>query len=227
MPDLTQALRAAEAFDAPAQSAGGLAWDGSHLWLSDFGARELHRVDPITLAVTHTLQAHGTPAGLAWDGTRLWQAVFNTGVVVALDPERGEALARLVLPESLGLIQLAGLAWDGTTLWCACQQRGKLCAVDIALAAGECLLHSIAPLSDLAWDGATLWACGASGLRWDGLAWEETENAQYVLVCLDPGSGDERERYPLPFWPMGLTWAKDDLWISDSQHRKLHRVRVT
>jgi sugar lactone lactonase YvrE len=226
MADLTQALRAAERLDAPVESTGGLTWDGTHLWLSDFAAQALHRLDPASLAVTHTLEAHGTPAGLAWDGSQLWQAVFDEGVVVALDPERGELRKRLVLPEALGLIQLAGLAWDGRYLWCASQQHGKLAAVDIALQSGTRSLQALAPLSDLAWDGAALWASGAIGLRWDGLAWEETDTTQYVLSRLDPDSGNELERYRLAFWPMGLTWVNDELWISDSQHRALHRVRV-
>jgi hypothetical protein len=116
------------------------------------------------------------------------------------------------------------LAWDGSHLWCASQQDGRLLAVDVALERVAHRLQSIAPLGDLAWDGSCLWVGGASGLMWDGLAWEETDAQQYVLVCLDPRAEAETGRYPLPFWPMGLTWATHDLWLSDSQHRKLHRL---
>ncbi len=226
MLDLTDALKAPDSFDAPAQGAGGLAWDGSHLWLADFAAHRLLRLDPATLSVVGSLKAHGMPAGLAWDGSRLWQAVFNAGVAVGLDPSSGEVVARAVLPEDQGLVRLAGLAWDGTYLWCASQQDGRLLAMDLPLETVAHCLQSIAPLGDLAWDGSCLWVGGASGLRWDGLAWQETEAQQYVLVCLDPASGREVRRHSLPFWPMGMAWANDDLWISDSQRRRLHRVRA-
>jgi hypothetical protein len=212
--------------DVPVQGAGGLAWDGTHLWLADFRVKALLCLDAGTLTVQRQLPSQGTPGGLTWDGRLLWQAVFGAGVAVGLDPETGQVQRRAVLPEDRGLVRIAGLAWDGTYLWCGSQQDGLLYAVDVLEETVIRSLSSLAPLGGATWDGRHLWVGGASGLQWNGQSWIDEGQPAYQLLKLDPEEGSALARYSLAYWPMGLTWDGSRLWVSDSQHSKLHQVAV-
>jgi sugar lactone lactonase YvrE len=222
----TKHLVSIATYDAPAQGAGGLAWDGTHLWLADFRVKTLLRLDAATLTVQRQLPSQGTPGGLTWDGRLLWQAVFGAGVAVGLDPETGHVQRRAVLPENQGLVRIAGLAWDGTYLWCGSQQDGLLYAVDVPEETVSRSLSLLAPLGGVAWDGQHFWVGGASGLHWNGQSWIDEGQPVYQLLKLDPEEGKALDHYSLAYWPMGLAWDGSWLWVSDSQHSKLHQIAV-
>lgn len=212
--------------EAPTRGTGGLTWDGTRFWLADFEMKELLCLDPGSLAVQRRTLSQGTPGGLTWDGHLLWQAIFGAGVVVGLDPKTGQVRRRAALPEEQGPVHVAGLTWDGARLWCGSQKDGLLYAMDLREEAVDRTLSALAPLGGLAWDGSCLWAGGASKLRWDGDSWVEDAPHSYLLLKLDPEDGQVLNRYRLPFWPMGLTWDGSHMWVSDSQHGKLHQLAV-
>jgi hypothetical protein len=213
-------------YDVAVQGAGGLAWDGVHLWLADFRAKQLLCLDPASMAIKRRLSSRGTPGGLAWDGRWLWQAVFGAGVALGLDPRDGQIRQRAVLPEEKGLVQVAGLAWDGRHLWCCSQRDGLLYAVDVQGEGVARTLTASPPLGGLAWDGHSLWVGTSSALRWDGEAWVADAPQHNLLQQLSHDDGRPQKQIELAYWPMGLAWDGTHLWVSDSQHSKLHQLAI-
>ena len=57
----------------PGGHSSGLTWDGEALWLADWRAQELVRMDPKSGKVLKTLPSPGfAPEGLAWGAARLY-----------------------------------------------------------------------------------------------------------------------------------------------------------
>ena len=103
--------------------AGGLAWDGSALWFSDYYpvARVL-RVNPAngdTLAMFNTSAVK--PLGVGYDGSSIWISSEDTGVerVYRLNQTTGETLWSFPLPAHTPQPgrRPRGVAWDGQFLW--------------------------------------------------------------------------------------------------------------
>lgn len=76
----------------------GLAWDGTHLVMSD-GTPQLRWLDPERFEVVRTLEvtAAGEPVHnlneLAWIDGEIWANIFQTKKVARIDPESGAVLA--------------------------------------------------------------------------------------------------------------------------------------
>ncbi len=93
-----------------------LAWDGSHIWRSDWSADEFYRTDPFTGAVVETLAAvNQWPNGIEWDGTSLWVTDSLGGMrMFEIDPTTGDTLFSFPAGSSNFA---GGIAWDGTYLY--------------------------------------------------------------------------------------------------------------
>ncbi len=111
---------------------GGAAFDGNHLWVSEFLTAKLHRLDPTTGELLQTILAPGPyVGGLAWDGTALWCLPEQSGTIYQLDPKDGTVLHSIPAP-SKGQRDPngSGLAWDGTALWHADYSSRQLYRLD-------------------------------------------------------------------------------------------------
>jgi outer membrane protein assembly factor BamB len=113
---------------------GGAAFDGTDLWVSDFFARKINRLDATTGEVLQTIPAPGPyVGGLAWDGSTLWCLPEQTATIFQIDPSNGDILHSIPAP-SLGQKDPngSGLAWDGTALWHADYGMRRLYRLDPA-----------------------------------------------------------------------------------------------
>ncbi|HWP44084.1 MAG TPA: hypothetical protein VNO14_12650 [Blastocatellia bacterium] len=88
-------------------------WDGQNLWVADFGADQLKRVNPSNGQVLESIPVGDGPARILFDGTNLWVSNFNgdsVTVVRAVGNLRGTVLATLT---GNGLVGPTGLAFGG------------------------------------------------------------------------------------------------------------------
>jgi DNA-binding beta-propeller fold protein YncE len=113
---------------------GGVAWDGSHIWVGTyFGSATLYQIDPVSCSVVHTIPSPSPEGvgGLAWDGSHLWCCPEQTGQIYELDPADGSVISVIPAP-SFGEPDpnAAGLAWDGQYLWHADYGHGMLYKLD-------------------------------------------------------------------------------------------------
>jgi DNA-binding beta-propeller fold protein YncE len=91
-------------------------WDGENLWVADFAADRVRRVDPATGAVLQSIAVGSRPRELLFDGTNLWVTnglSDSLTVIRAVGGLRGTVLATIT---GNGLDAPRGLAFDGENI---------------------------------------------------------------------------------------------------------------
>lgn len=199
-------------FSTGGQAPKGLAWDGSHLWVSDLvgGSNVIRRMTVEGDAVDSFSSPCGDPLGMAWDGEHLW-------VLDAWGPDdignrlyqvdgAGTILKTVKLPADYS----TGLAWDGAFLWAADGTQGRIGKIDPST--GDVVASFDSPGPDprgLAWDGRYLW-----NADWTNREIYQLDTAGTVLRTFSaPG-----------ITPMGLAWDGENLWCADLDTYTLYRL---
>ncbi len=96
----------------------GLAWAEGTLWVGQYRERKIHQIDPETGAVLRTLESNRFVTGVTWVDGELWHGTWEgeASDLRRVDPETGEVLTRLAMPEGVGV---SGLESDGRDLFYA------------------------------------------------------------------------------------------------------------
>lgn len=107
----------------------GLAWAEGTLWVGQYRERKIHQIDPETGAILRTIESDRFVTGVTWVDGELWHGTWEEDAsdLRRIVPETGEVLARLEMPEGVGV---SGLESDGGELFfCGGGPSGKLRAV--------------------------------------------------------------------------------------------------
>src|SRR3982751_1413141 len=81
-------------------SDSGLAWAEGTLWVGQYRDRKIHQIDPDTGAVLRTIESNRFVTGVTWVDGELWHGTLEgDSEIRRVDPETGEVLTRLVMPE--------------------------------------------------------------------------------------------------------------------------------
>ncbi|SAL09097.1 glutamine cyclotransferase [Caballeronia peredens] len=116
----------------PAPGGGGdsgLAWAEGTLWVGEYQARKIHQVDPQNGAVLRTIESNRFVTGVTWVDGELWHATWegDESELRRIDPQSGEVVERLDMPEGTGV---SGLEADGhDRFYCGGGRTGKVRAV--------------------------------------------------------------------------------------------------
>jgi glutamine cyclotransferase len=116
----------------PAPGGGGdsgLAWAEGTLWVGHYRERKIHQVDPQTGKVLRTINSNRFVTGVTWVDGELWHGTWENekSEVCRIDPETGEVLEELAMPEGVGV---SGLESDGgERFFCGGGTSGKLRSV--------------------------------------------------------------------------------------------------
>jgi glutamine cyclotransferase len=96
----------------PSGAASGLAWAEGSLWVGEYRNRKIHQVDPETGRVLRTINSDRFVTGVTWVDGELWHATLEEGQseLRRVDPQSGEVLEQLDMPEGAGV---SGLESDG------------------------------------------------------------------------------------------------------------------
>jgi streptogramin lyase len=99
-----------------------LAEDGDHLWVSDFEASQVLRLDLRRRQVDATVRDVRFPTGLAVGAGAVWVAQHRSGVVQRIDPRTAEITASVQLRGTLEQVVFGhGAVWvagnNGHALW--------------------------------------------------------------------------------------------------------------
>ena len=98
------------AIPTPGGGASGLAWAEGTLWVGQFSDRKIHQIDPETGALLRTIESDRFVTGVSWVDGELWHGTWEGGSDIRrIDPETGEVLTRLVMPEGT---EVSGLESD-------------------------------------------------------------------------------------------------------------------
>jgi glutamine cyclotransferase len=90
----------------------GLAWAEGALWVGEYRARKIHKIDPETGKVLHTLESNRFVTGVTWVDDALWHGTLENdeSELRQVDPQTGEVRQRLAMPAGS---LVSGLESDG------------------------------------------------------------------------------------------------------------------
>jgi hypothetical protein len=123
-------------FSSPTRFIGGAAWDGSFLWVSDYGPTSgstyLYKINWATKSIVDSIRTIGLqPQGITWDGQYLYYAMDlngsepNQSLIYVLDPVTRDTVRTIPMPEPANVdCNPRGLAWDGHYLWLVAEPVG-------------------------------------------------------------------------------------------------------
>jgi len=96
----------------------GLTWAEGTLWVGQYRERKIHQIDPATGAILRTIESNRFVTGVTWVDGELWHgtAEGDDSDIRRIDPETGEVLARLTMPEGT---MVSGLESDQRDLFYA------------------------------------------------------------------------------------------------------------
>lgn len=107
----------------------GLAWAEGTLWVGEYRERKIHQVDPETGAILRTIASTRFVTGVTWVDGEMWHGTWEdeTSDLRRIDPQTGEVLERIEMPEG---ITVSGLESDGRDrFFCGGGRSGKVRAV--------------------------------------------------------------------------------------------------
>jgi glutamine cyclotransferase len=96
----------------------GLAWAEGTLWVGQYRDRKILQIDPNTGAVLRTIASNRFVTGVTWIDGELWHGTWegDDSDIRRVDPQTGEVLTRLTMPEGTAV---SGLESDGGDLFYA------------------------------------------------------------------------------------------------------------
>jgi glutamine cyclotransferase len=96
----------------------GLTWAEGTLWVGQYRDRKIHQIDPETGAILRTIESNRFVTGVTWVDGELWHGTWegDESDIRRVDPESGKVLARLAMPDGVGV---SGLESDGAELFYA------------------------------------------------------------------------------------------------------------
>ena len=107
----------------------GLAWAEGTLWVGQHRGRRIHQIDPETGKILRTIESNRVVTGVTWVDGQLWHGTWegDDSDVRRINPQTGEVLERLDMPEGTGV---SGLESDGgDCFFCGGGGSGKIRAI--------------------------------------------------------------------------------------------------
>jgi glutamine cyclotransferase len=103
----------------------GLTWAEGRLWVGQYRDRKIYCIDPETGSIERTIQSDRFVTGVTWVDGELWHGTWegDTSDVRRIDPQTGEVLECLDLPEGIGV---SGLAAHADRLYCGGGRQGRI-----------------------------------------------------------------------------------------------------
>ena len=82
-------------------SDSGLAWGEGTLWVGQYHDRRIHQIDPDTGTILRTIESNRFVTGVTWVDGELWHGTWegDESDIRRVDPEAGEVLTRLTMPD--------------------------------------------------------------------------------------------------------------------------------
>ena len=83
--------------------ASGLTWAEGTLWVGQYRDRKIHQIDPQTGTILRTIESNRFVTGVTWVDGELWHGTWegDDADIRQVDPETGEVLIRLTMPEGM------------------------------------------------------------------------------------------------------------------------------
>ncbi|MBD3225829.1 MAG: transglutaminase [Caldithrix sp.] len=195
-------------FTAPGRFCTGMTFDGEHLWIADYKADKLFKINPLNGETVASIPSPGFwPTGLAWDGQNLWNVDRKQSKMFKIDPKTGNILNTLDAPSS----NPQGLTWDGNTLWVSDNKNNEIMKIDMNDGTAVQTIRGPARrVQGITFDGTYLWAADRYE---DELYMIDAQRGQVIMIVDSPGP-----------YPRGMAWDGQDLWNVDYEQDKVRQL---
>ena len=90
----------------------GVAFDGTHIWVANYGDGTVSKIDAASGVVAATITVGNSPSGVAFDGTHIWVANYADDTVSKIAAGTGVVAATITVGDGPW-----GVAFDGTHIW--------------------------------------------------------------------------------------------------------------
>ena len=195
----------------------GLTWDGQYLWLGDWLAQKIYKLNSSDGSIITSISITSLPLparscnGLAWDGGYLWfsdsleQKIYKISTTGSLKT----AFSAPGGVDGWG----KGLTWDGQRLWHADFRMDTIYKLNPSN--GAVITSFSSPANDpqgLAWDGQYLW---------------HSDSGSGMIYKLNPFDGSVITFFSAPGSEIGdLTWDGQYLWCNEGSTLKIYQIEV-
>lgn len=187
-------------FPLPGSMPSGVAFDGTHTWVTNETGNTVIKLLPSTGAVVGTYPVGPVPSGIAFDGTNIW--VANNGNWPAGNGTVSKLLAStgaLVGTYSVGKFP-AELAFDGANIWVT--NGGSNTVTKLSASNGAVLgtfAVGVAPFG-IAFDGTNIWVSN-----------QDSDN----VTKLRASDGAVLGAYPVGHIPAGVAFDGTNIWVAN------------
>ena len=204
---LTSSCAATLRWDLPAcqaatvtveQGPNGVAFDGSYIWVANFGSNTVSKIDPTDNSVTH-IAVGNNPFGVAFDGTNIWVTNFGSDTMSKINPTTNN-VTKIVTSQT----KPEGVAFDGTHLWVTSSQ-GSPSVLKITLAGTG--VASVSTAQN-----------GATGVAFDGINIWVTNQNSHTVSKIEPNTNTETGIFSLGVGanPTGVAFDGTNIWVANT-----------
>ncbi len=187
-------------------SVAGLAFDGSALWFYSADEQKHVRID-FDGKILQEIETKNCGCDTEFDGKLIWQARPKDNKIVKVDPEQGQMVDYIDLPDTP-----SGLATDGYNWYRGSHSRKGIIRFDPESGADLEVFETPQTTSGIADDGQYLW----HGANDDG----------HKLFKFDPELKELAGEFDLPFRVHGVTYDGSDLLVVNGDANEIVRIAI-
>jgi DNA-binding SARP family transcriptional activator/streptogramin lyase len=170
-----------------------VATDGTAVWVANFGAQTITRLDPAS-GTTQSTGTGGVLTALATGPEGVWAISSFSGELRRLDPATTSTRARLQLQAGLADIQTGhGSVWITNT------EQGTLTKVDPPSARVEQVINGLGGPNGLTVDSDHVWLADTFGKR---------------LLAIDPSTGQVAREIESALAPGAIAYGAGSIWAT-------------
>jgi YVTN family beta-propeller protein len=185
-----------------------LAFDGTNIWVANYGDGTVQKVNPATGAAGSPITVGTNPYALAFDGANVWVANYGSNSVQKINPTTGAAGSAITVGTNP-----SALVFDGANIWVALQgTANSVRKIDPATGTLSAPITVGTNPSALAFDGTSIWVANSGSASVTRITPGETTYVNTFTVGEGPGS---------------LTFDGTSIWVANSTGNSLMRLDPT
>ena len=132
-------------------SPAGVAFDGTNIWVTNYGSNNVSKINPTTNAVTTVTVGNG-PIGVAFDGTSIWVTNNSSNNVSKIDPTTNAVTTTV----NVGYYPI-GVVFDGTNIWVTNNGSNNVSKINPTTNAVTTTVNVGSSPYGVAFDGTNIW----------------------------------------------------------------------
>ncbi|MBW2635958.1 MAG: YncE family protein [Deltaproteobacteria bacterium] len=185
----------------------GVAFDGTHIWVSIASGTSISKIDVTTNEVVATIVVGRLPYGVAFDGTHIWVSNTDDRSISKIDVMTDKVVATIVV----GRLPY-GVAFDGTHIWVSNTDDDSISKIDVTTDEVVATIVVGDRPHGVAFDGTHIWVSNTDD---DSISKIDVRTNEFD----DPiGVGNG---------PFGVAFDGTHIWVSNMYDRRISKIDVT